>query len=62
LIVAAVAAAKARWPEAERAIPLIVMQQEGGVWQGRSRNARQARVDVAYSTVTGLTMQLAQEL
>ena len=43
-------------------MPLIALQEEGTAWRGRARNARQARIDVAYSTVTGLTMQLAQEL
>ena len=62
MIASAVAAVKTRWPEAEREVPLIALQEEGTAWRGRARNARQARIDIAYSTVTGLTMQLAQEL
>jgi hypothetical protein len=62
LIAAAVAASKARWSEWDRVVPLIALREERGVWWGKARNSRQSEVNVAYSTVTGLSLKLAQEL
>jgi len=54
LIVGAVEAAKARWPQAERVVPLIALQEAGATWRANARNAAQAEVDVVYSTKMGL--------
>ena len=56
LIVGAVEAAKARWPEAERVVPLIALQEVGATWRANARNAAQAEVDVVYSTKMGLSI------
>ena len=56
LIAAAVEAAKALWPEAERVVPLIALQENGGAWRGRAQNSKQSSVEVAYSTKTGLIL------
>ena len=53
-IISAVEAAKARWPEAERGVPLIALQDGGGIWRGKARNSAEAGVDIAYSTKIGL--------
>jgi CRISPR-associated endonuclease/helicase Cas3 len=58
----AVEAIKASWPEAERVVPLVALRQEGAAWRGTARNAAQARVEVAYSTKTGLSFGVTQEL
>jgi hypothetical protein len=62
LIGPAVEAIKASWPEAERVVPLVALQQEGAVWRGTARNAAQTRVEVAYSTKTGLSFGVTGEL
>ena len=56
-IASAVASAKARWPEAEREVPLIALQQEGSTWRGQGRNPRGQAVQVRYDRDIGLSFQ-----
>jgi CRISPR-associated endonuclease/helicase Cas3 len=56
LIAAAVEAAKARWPEAERVVPLIALQKGSDSWRGTARNSKRSGVEVTYSTKTGLIL------
>ena len=56
LIAAAVEAAKAGWPEAERIVPLIALQKGTDSWRGTARNSNQSGVAVTYSTKTGLIL------
>ena len=55
MIASAVAAAKARWPEAERAVPLIALQEEGRTWRGRGCNSSGQTVQIRYSSNKGLS-------
>ena len=57
VIASAVAAAKARWPEWERAVPLIALQKEGSVWRGKGRNPSGQAVQVRYNSNLGLSFQ-----
>jgi CRISPR-associated endonuclease/helicase Cas3 len=54
-IASAVAAAKARWPEPERAVPLIALQKEGSSWRGQGRNPSGHAVQVKYNSNVGLS-------
>jgi len=54
LVAAAVEAAKARWPEAERVVPLIALQERTGVWSALGRNPSGKIVRVQYSSDRGL--------
>lgn len=54
LIAAAVEAAKARWPVAERTVPLIALREENGSWRALCRNSSGEAVDVRYSPIIGL--------
>ncbi len=56
LIAAAIEVAKARWPEAERVVPLIALQKRSDSWRGTARNSKQSGVEVTYSTNTGLIL------
>jgi hypothetical protein len=51
---AAIGAAKAGWPMAERAVPLIALQEENGAWAASARNPDGEAVRVWYSRTTGL--------
>jgi CRISPR-associated endonuclease/helicase Cas3 len=57
MIASAVAAAKARWPEPEREVPLIALQEEGSTWCGQGRNPRGQTVQVQYNSNIGLLIQ-----
>jgi CRISPR-associated endonuclease/helicase Cas3 len=54
LIAAAIEAAKAGWPMAERAVPLIALHEENGAWAALARNPEGQAVRVWYSRTTGL--------
>jgi CRISPR-associated endonuclease/helicase Cas3 len=56
-IATVVAAAKARWPEPERIVPLIALQKEGSAWRGLGRNSSGQAVQVEYSSNIGLSFQ-----
>jgi CRISPR-associated endonuclease/helicase Cas3 len=51
---AAVATAKARWPEAERAVPLIALQASGNAWTASAINSAGHRIELGYDTGQGL--------
>jgi len=55
LIAAAVEATKGRWPEAERVVPLIALQEEHDAWQGRARNSSGKTTRIRYSINKGLS-------
>ena len=57
LIAAAVEATKGRWPEAERVIPLIALQEEHDAWQGRGRNSTGKTAQIRYSFNKGLSFE-----
>jgi CRISPR-associated endonuclease/helicase Cas3 len=54
-IAVAVETAKARWPVAERGIPLIALQEENGAWAALGRNSSSQVVHVRYSRAIGLS-------
>ncbi len=56
-LAAAVAAIKTQWPEAERTVPLIPLQEDGVSWWGKVRNSSGRTVRVRYSVVTGLSFE-----
>jgi CRISPR-associated endonuclease/helicase Cas3 len=56
-IVAAVEAAKAHWPVAERTVPLIALHNENGTWAALARNPSGEAVVVQYSPTTGLSLE-----
>jgi hypothetical protein len=56
-IAAAVEATKGRWPEAERFVPLIALQEEHGAWQGRGRNSTGKTAQIRYSFNKGLSFE-----
>jgi CRISPR-associated endonuclease/helicase Cas3 len=49
----AVAIAKLRWPEIERAVPLVALRNDGEVWRGRALDSR-ASVPLIYDAGQGL--------
>jgi CRISPR-associated endonuclease/helicase Cas3 len=55
LTAAPMAAAKARWPEAERDVPLISLRKENDAWQGWGCNPSGKTVQVRYSFDKGLS-------
>jgi CRISPR-associated endonuclease/helicase Cas3 len=57
LIAATVEATKGRWPEAERFVPLIALQEEHGAWQGRGRNSTGKTAQIRYSFNKGLSFE-----
>jgi CRISPR-associated endonuclease/helicase Cas3 len=56
-ITGAVEAAKSRWPEAERTVPLIALRQEQDSWSGRACNPSGQAVQVRYSMQKGLSFE-----
>jgi CRISPR-associated endonuclease/helicase Cas3 len=56
-VASAVAAAKARWPEPEREVPLIALQEDCMTWRGQARNPRGQAVQVRYNSDIGLSFQ-----
>ena len=55
LIAAAIEAAKARWPVAERAVPLIALREDDGLWAASCRNSSGETEHVRYSPSIGLS-------
>jgi CRISPR-associated endonuclease/helicase Cas3 len=49
-----VQAAKSRWPEAERNVPLIALREEDDSWWGRAYNPSGQALQVRYSSMKGL--------
>jgi CRISPR-associated endonuclease/helicase Cas3 len=56
-IAGAVAAAKARWPEPEREVPLIALQEEGSAWCGKGCDPRGEAVQIRYDSNIGLSFR-----
>ena len=54
MLAAAVEAAKARWPEAERTVPLITLQPFGNAWTASALNSAGRRIELKYDTGQGL--------
>lgn len=55
VVAAAVEAAKARWPEVEREVPLIALQASGSWWAGSALNSAGRPIELGYETGQGLT-------
>jgi hypothetical protein len=55
LIAAAVETAKARWPVAERGVPLIALHEQDGAWAALARNSSSQVIRVRYSRAIGLS-------
>jgi CRISPR-associated endonuclease/helicase Cas3 len=56
-IAAAVDAAKASWPVAERTVPLIALRKENETWEALARNSSGQAVRVRYSPAMGLSFE-----
>jgi CRISPR-associated endonuclease/helicase Cas3 len=61
LIAAAIEGAKLRWPVAERAVPLIALREENGLWTAWCRNSSGEAVHVRYSPTIGLFFDRAAD-
>jgi uncharacterized radical SAM superfamily Fe-S cluster-containing enzyme len=50
----AVEAAKSRWPEPERVVPLVALQNEGAIWRGKVVDSGGSVNAVVYDSGHGL--------